>query len=423
MEASDFDFENLFSIFEQSIISNIKENSYDEFLIAYSGGVDSTALLYFSKKIALKLNKKILAIHINHNLSKDSKNWEIHCRNFCKKIGVELICENLSIILDKGDSIEEKARNARYGTIYKHMNERTAMLTAHHVEDQAETFFYQLLRGAGAKGLASMPIFKILNHGFHIRPFLKFNKKELVDIVRFNKLDHINDTSNNDIKFSRNFIRKNIMPIVKNKWPNCNETISRSAFNLSESNKLNEDLAKIDFEKYFYETDNKISVNTRNLESYRFNNVIRFWIRKNNFRMPTFDQLKSIRNNIFSAGDDKTPFFSCSDFEIRRYNDYVEIMYPLSKHDASKVYTWKFKENLVISDLAINFSWRNLEDRLGFKVNRDVEVKFRRNGEGIKINNTNKSLKDFMRENKVPPWQRDRIPLIYIDKELKAIWN
>ena len=112
------------------------------------------------------------------------------------------------------------------------------------------------------------------------------------------------------------------MPIVKKKWPNCNETISRSAFNISESNKLNEDLAIIDFEKYFYETDNKISVNARNLESYRFNNVIRFWIRKNNFRMPTFDQLKSIRNNIFSAGDDKTPFFSCSDYEIRRlFND------------------------------------------------------------------------------------------------------
>ena len=97
---------------------------------------------YIFQKIALKLNKKILAIHINHNLSKDSKNWEIHCRNFCKKIGVELICENLSIILDKGDSIEEKARNARYETIYKYMNERTAMLTAHQkVEDQAENIF------------------------------------------------------------------------------------------------------------------------------------------------------------------------------------------------------------------------------------------------------------------------------------------
>ena len=98
-------------------------------------------------------------------------------------------------------------------------------------------------------------------------------------------------------------------------------------------------------------------------------------------------------------------------------------MKPLKKHDPSKVYVWEFKKNLIISNLSVNLTWQDLEKRLGFKVNKNVEVKFRKTGENIKINNSSKSLKDFMRENKIPPWERERILLIYIDKELKAIWN
>ena len=234
METSDFDFENLFLIFEESIINNVDEDHYDNFLVAYSGGIDSTALLYFSKKIAIKYNKKIRAIHINHNLNKDSNNWENHCINFCKKIGVELICKNLNIILDKGDSIEEKAREARYKSIYEEMHKKTIMMTAHHSEDQSETLLYQLFRGAGVKGLSAMPLIKEINSSYHIRPLLRFNKKAIEDVIKYNELNFINDYSNEDTNFSRNFIRKKILPTVKEKWPNYSETISRSASILSE---------------------------------------------------------------------------------------------------------------------------------------------------------------------------------------------
>ena len=99
MEAPDFDLENLFSIFENSITDKTESKNYDEFLIAYSGGIDSTALLYFSKKIARKLNKKIKAIHVNHNLNKESIKCEKHCSNFCKDIEVPLTIKNLNIVI------------------------------------------------------------------------------------------------------------------------------------------------------------------------------------------------------------------------------------------------------------------------------------------------------------------------------------
>ena len=423
MQASDLDFENLFSIFEKSITNNIKEESYDDILVAYSGGIDSTALLFFSKKFAKKYNKKIKAIHINHNLNQDAKKWELHCKNFCKTIEVKLIIKNINIILNKSDSIEEKARDARYKSIYAVMDKNTIMLTAHHLEDQSETLLYQLLRGAGVKGLSSMPTVKKIDKGLHIRPFLKLNKGAISDIVKNNNMPHIEDRSNEDIKFSRNYIRKKILPIIKKRWPGYSETISRTAYNLSVSMRLNDDLAEIDFQNFSMDEKNKINLDVKKLDDYRFNNVIRFWIRNNNFRMPSSDQLISIYKNVFEAGKYKTPFFSCNEYEIRRFNNYIEIMKPLADHDPSKIYTWEFKKNLIISNLSVNLSWENLESRLGYAVNTNVEVKFRQSGENIQFKESNKSLKDFMRENKIPPWQRERTLLIYIDKELKAIWH
>ena len=138
--------------------------------------------------------------------------------------------------------------------------------------------------------------------------------------------------------------------------------------------------------------------------------------------MPSQQQIDSIKKNVFHAGMDKSPIFSCSSFEIRRHKEYLEIMPPLKKHDPNAIYKWKKSENLVISGLAINLSWQNLEEKLGYKVDDDVEVKFRKEGENIKINDR-KSLKDYMREQNIPPWKRDRVMLIYIKDELKVIWD
>ena len=267
-----------------------------------------------------------------------------------------------------------------------------------------------------------MPNFKKNINGYHIRPFLNINKNTLMDLVNFKELQYVTDKSNDNTKFSRNFIRKEILPKIKEKWPSYSNTISRAANNLSDANKLNRDLAEIDIQNFLLNDINKISADIKNLDDYRFNNVIRFWINKNNFRMPSSEQIYSLYLNVLNAGNDKTPFFSCKEYEIRRHNDYIEIMEPLKKHDPSKIYNWKSKENLVISNLSINLSWKNLEDRLGYNLDKDVEVKFRKDGQNIMLSK-NKYLKDYMRENKIPPWKRDRTLLIYIDKELKIIWD
>ena len=422
METSDFDFKKLYTIFESSITTKIDKKKYNQFLVAYSGGSDSTALLYFANKMAKKYKVEIRAIHVNHNLNADSVDWENHCKYFCKKLNIPIIIKSINIVLKPGESIEERAREERYRVISSYANSKTIMMTAHHANDQSETFLYQLLRGSGVKGLSAMPDFKKILNGYHSRPFLNISKNTLMELVDFKELKYIIDNSNNNTKFSRNYIRKEILPKIKERWPSYSSTISRAANNVADAEKLNRDLAEIDIQNFLLSDDNKISTSVKNLDDYRFNNVIRFWIKKNNFRMPSLEQIYSIYLNVLNAGNDKTPFFSCSEYEIRRHNDYIEIMKPLKKHDSSKIYNWKFEENLVISNLSVNLSWKNLEERLGYNLNKDVEVKFREGGKSIELSK-NKNLKDYMRENKIPPWKRDRTLLIYIDKELKIIWD
>ena len=126
--------------------------------------------------------------------------------------------------------------------------------------------FYNLLRGSGTKGLSAMPILKENLKGFHIRPILSFNKTALIDLVKQMNFDYINDDSNENMNFSRNYIREKILPAIKKKWPNYNKTVDRAILNLTNAQKLCSDLALIDLKKYKIQNkDNIISINVRTL--------------------------------------------------------------------------------------------------------------------------------------------------------------
>ena len=151
MQASDFDLEKLYAIFESSITTKIDKKKYNQFLVAYSGGSDSTALLYFANKMAKKCKIKIRAIHVNHNLNADSVDWENHCKYFCKKLNIPIIIKSINIVLKPGESIEERAREERYRVISSHADSKTIMMTAHHANDQSETFFVSTFKRVRCK--------------------------------------------------------------------------------------------------------------------------------------------------------------------------------------------------------------------------------------------------------------------------------
>ena len=162
------------------------------FVIAYSGGLDSHVLLHsMSEWRAQNPDIKLQAVYVNHQLNSLSDEWEKHCEKTCKQLNIPIHIEKITLNLKPGDSLEEQARLARYAALKKYTDHKTILLTAHNLNDQAETFLLQALRGAGLKGLSAMPAVKKFGNSFLVRPLLSFSRDSLENYARENNLKWI----------------------------------------------------------------------------------------------------------------------------------------------------------------------------------------------------------------------------------------
>lgn len=235
------------SLDKTQIISQILKYSPSHIIIGYSGGVDSSVLLDITKDLDIPT----IAIYINHNIHPDALKWQLHCQTICNNANIDFIAHSLDHA-PKGESFEAWASKQRMDFFIEIMSQYSSpiLLLGHHLDDQAETFLIQAIRGSGLAGLASMPYYKQLNHGAVLRPLLDYTKKDIQDYANQNKINHIYDDSNENIKYRRNLIRNQIMPILEQINPNISRTLSRSAKICAESNNilqklLNEKLQKI----------------------------------------------------------------------------------------------------------------------------------------------------------------------------------
>ena len=195
--------------------------------IAYSGGVDSTALVHMCSKLK---NMKVIALHVNHNLQTDSNIWQSHCIEQAKNFNIQIICKKLSPPKSLSN-IEEWSRLKRYDFFKSVLEsyENAVLMTAHHVEDQAETFIMNACRGSGIKGLQGILPQQKINSGLLIRPLITKKKKELINYCKSFNLKWIEDKSNFQNKFTRNYIRNSIIPKLEKKVPTTVNKLSECA--------------------------------------------------------------------------------------------------------------------------------------------------------------------------------------------------
>ncbi|MCX7120657.1 MAG: tRNA lysidine(34) synthetase TilS [Gammaproteobacteria bacterium] len=297
------------------------------FVIAYSGGLDSHVLLHTMfklKKSHPEIN--VQAVHVNHQLNPLSNNWEKHCAEICDALNIPIKIEKINIDLKPGDSLEEQARNARYAILQQHIDKNSVLLTAHNANDQAETFLLQALRGAGPKGLSAMPIKKKLGEGFLIRPLLHFTRDDLESYAKENNLKWIEDDSNVDIKFNRNYLRHEIFPVLKKRFPAVMENFSRSSRLMAEQEAIIADIAKDDLktvQKRGREPSRDFcdALDLKQLlllSESRQRLVLREWFRQNNLRMPNEKHLKQIQKDVLNAAPDAHPVFQLGDLVLLR---------------------------------------------------------------------------------------------------------
>lgn len=385
--------------------------------VAFSGGMDSHVLLELMAELRQHSPIHLRAIYINHGLSPHAAKWGAHCRQVCADYHIELIERSVCVDISDGRSLEEVAREQRYAVFAEYIQAGDVLLTAHHQDDQAETMLLQLMRGAGPKGLAAMPMVKPFGRGFHLRPLLTVSHEELIQYAKEKQLRWIEDESNAETTLARNFIRHEVMPSLKSRWPTVAATISRSASHCGEAQALLEEYAVEDWKKVTGSQEKTLSVQKLlTLSSPRINQVLRLWVSQQGYSLPDTKKMAAIQTDVLRAAWDRSPCVMWEGAEVRRYRDDLYLLAPLAPIDENWEEVWDLVTPIEVPGVGV------LQAMEIDGVEGPVTVRFRRGGETLCLPKRGRhTLKNLFQEWNVLPWLRDRVPLVFKGGELVGV--
>jgi tRNA(Ile)-lysidine synthase len=407
-----------------SILSDewsLELNHFKKLIIGFSGGLDSTVLLHAIHSIP-SLAHKIFAVHVNHGISSNAFVWQTHCQKFCEHLGVSLDVHSVQV---KGANVEEKARNARYAVFSSLMHVEDCLLLGHHVDDQAETLLLQLFRGSGIDGLAAMSHLSEFEQSTIARPFLCHSREQLAQYAAAHQLTWVEDESNQDIKYSRNYLRQQIMPLLKNRWPQVVLNIARTTIHCQQAKRNLEMLAEQDWG--FNKNSDGFGKNhlhiqhIKELSRDRITNILRFWLKNNKIKCPSTVTFERLLDELIFACSDATPEVSWGNISIRRYQAYLYLEEKEEKKSILGVEWSNFPLSLNIKEIGNILYATKAKQGLVIPPNVKIMIRWREGGETIFLHGQSKRLKKLFQEWKIPPWLRERIPLIYFNDTLAAV--
>lgn len=387
--------------------------------IAYSGGVDSHVLLHLVVALARAGGcPPLTALHINHQLNPRAPAWAEHCRRVCRALGVELRVIPVEVDRAGGQGLEAAARAARYAAFARLLGEDEWLLQAHHADDQVETLLLRLLRGAGLAGFAAMPATRALGRGRLLRPFLRTPRPELLAYARSQGLSWIHDDSNDDPRFDRNFLRHRVVPAIAGRWPAYRDTLGRASGQAAEAEALLRDLAQLDLAAAGRGAVLDVTA-CRALSPARRRNLLRHWLRERDLPPPSRAQLDQALSQLGAVSDAEV-CVSWPGAELRRFRNGLYALAPLPAVAATDT-PWHPPQALSISGMGTLRAHPAVGQ--GLRADRDYRVRNRRGGERCKPSGRahSQTLKKLLQEAGIPPWLRDRLPLLYCEDELAAV--
>lgn len=414
--------------------------AHSSILVGLSGGADSVVLLHLLHKLSARFSWQLSALHVHHGISPNADAWSDFCAELCAGLHISLHVERVDIAPLRGHGIEAAARKLRHAAFAEQSCDFVAV--AHHADDQAETLLLQLLRGAGVRGASAMPVLSLPKRPQFVeragsvplvRPLLHSSREEILAYAAAHQLHWIDDESNADDSYPRNFLRHRVLPLLGESFPAYRDTLTRSAQHFAEASGLLDELAQQDGAQAIH-ADMLDMAALQALTLPRAKNLVRYFLHRSGAPMPQVAQLDDMLHQLRSARQDASVCVNYGDWQVRRYQGRVYALRALGEFDSNFVLPWHGEDEM---------EWPALNARLRFDRKRHpqgnalqssgvsleklkrapVTLRLRRGGESLRPHpdGATRSLKNLLQEHHVPPWQRERMPLLYCGDELVCV--
>jgi tRNA(Ile)-lysidine synthase len=405
-----------------------------KFIVAYSGGCDSQVLLHGLAQLRSKSEIEVTAAHFDHGLQGQSATWKAQCREWCAKNKIRFVTASARITPGQGDSIEAVARDARYRWLGSISGSQQVVVTAHHADDQAETFLLHLFQGKDIDQLAGIAPSRPLLHGSKtrlIRPLLGFHREQLERYARANNLVWIEDPANNNHGFYRNYIRHEFMPILRRRWPGAVVSLNQGAAACRRIAKRDQERVKsilavsLDPEArgVFCLTDPLDLDSLIDCTDYEITGVLRYWIHNAGHASPSNRQMETLYHQVIETRAVQATL-EFNGLAVRLFNHHLYLTSAVLPCELNSI-VWNLSP-VKIPELGIIVKMASIECKNGADLpfrNMALELAWRKGGEKVRLCNRkhHSSLKKVLQERLVPTWERNSLPFLMINKEIAWI--
>jgi len=399
--------------------------------VALSGGADSVVLLHLVHRLQREREFLLSAIHVNHQISPHAADWAGFCVALCAKLHVPLVVKKIRVPRRSQAGLEAAARTLRYRAFAE--LDTDCLLLAHHLDDQAETVLLNLLRGAGVRGAAAMPEVRLQASGVGrqgegasiVRPLLEVPRAALVAYAKKHRLAWIEDESNLDAAFARNYLRHAVLPVVEQRFPAYRQTLARAAGHFAEADSLLDELAAIDMASAVRDGKLKLAL----LQKYspaRAKNLLRAYFAAQGMPALDAERLQEWLRQLISARGDSRVELDVAGLVLRRYRGEAWVELATLSPAADWQITWRGEHELALPELGGRLKMMPVQGE-GLSVAKlgtaPMTLRLRQGGEKLKpdCGRPRKTLKHLLQEAAIPPWQRERLPLLYSGDTLIAV--
>lgn len=392
-------------------------------VVGYSGGMDSSLLLHCAARSEIARARGLCALHVHHGLHPDADAWAAHARARAQALGVD--CAVVRVQVDpRGQGIEAAAREARLAAFADALTHGGAVLLAHHQDDQAETLLLRLLRGAAVDGLGAMRAVRAHGAGLLVRPWLDRPRALLRAAAQEAGIEWIEDPANADPKHDRSWLRQQAWPLLAARFPALGERLARLAGHAASVSDEIEALAAGQLDRLCAGDPHSLSVGgLLTLSDALFGAVLRRHARQFGVHPLGFHELRRLREEVLLARPDANPVLRQDGHQYRRYRDRIYLLADAAVLPmGDRVIDWPSGQASIV--LPGGLGELALESAAGqaLPATVDLQVRWRRGGECIRPSGKphTRELRLLFQEQGVPPWQRERVPLLWQGKELLA---